>query len=74
MSEPAFEFHCTILRDGSVVNDNVCHGATFAEAYRHLLAVRDEVDRQIRDRRACPFNPRYGDGGAALGHDAEVFG
>ena len=70
---PIFEFHCTILSDGSVVNDNVCHGSTFAEAYTALMAVRDEIDRQIADRRRCPFNPKYGNDGATLGPDG-VFG
>jgi hypothetical protein len=68
---PIFEIHCIILRDGSVVNNTACHGSTFAEAYAGLMAVRDEVDRQIADRRSCPFNPKYGDGGASLGDDWE---
>ena len=71
MTDVLFEFHCIILRDGSVVNDNLCHGNSFAEVYAAMRAVRDEVDRQIAERRSCPFNPRYGDDGASLGDDWE---
>jgi hypothetical protein len=72
--EPLVEYHITIARNGDVTNDTLCHGNSFAEVYRGMHLVRDEVDRIIRDRRACPFNPKTGDGGADLGSDGEYSG
>jgi hypothetical protein len=63
------EFHITVMRNGDVVNDTVCGGSSFADVYRGMHLIRDEVDRIIRDRRLCPFNPKTGDDGASLGPD-----
>ena len=30
---------------------------TWAEAYKGMVALRDELNRQIADRKMCPFNP-----------------
>ena len=68
------EYHIRIMRDGSVWNDVQCHGNPFSDVYRGMRLVRDEVDRQIAERRECPFNPRYGDDGASLGPDGEYEG
>lgn len=74
MSEVLVEFHITVARNGDIWNDTVCGGSTFAEVYRGMHLIRDEVDRIIRERRACPFNPKTGDGGAMLGPDGEFSG
>lgn len=61
MSEPLVTFTVRIDRNGDVTNDTQTHGNSFAEVYRGFHAIRDEVDRQINERRNCPFNPRHGE-------------
>lgn len=34
------------------------HGNSFAEVYRGMCMIRDEVQRQINERKKCPFNPK----------------
>lgn len=60
------EYLIKIGRNGDVTNDVVTHGNSFAEVYRGFLLIREEVERQIRERRACPFNPKYGAGEAVF--------
>jgi len=43
--------------DYHVSDSTQTHGNTFAEVYRGMTMIRDEVQRQIDDRRMCPFNP-----------------
>lgn len=44
-------------------NDLQCgDGCSFADVYRGFMLVRDELERQIRERRTCPANPKYGAG------------
>lgn len=59
MSDPDFlvDYHIKIGRDGSVHNDVDTLGNSFADVYRGIVAIRDEVLRQIADRRECPHNP-----------------
>jgi hypothetical protein len=47
----------SIDRDGNIYNDTQTHGSSFAEVYRAFQAIKTEVDRQIAERRNCPFNP-----------------
>lgn len=49
-----------IDREGNVYDDVQTHDNSFADVYRGMCAVRDEVERQIRERRNCPFNPKHG--------------
>jgi hypothetical protein len=49
--------HC-----GNVYNDTQTHGSSFAEVYKAFQAIKAEVDRQISERRNCPFNPKQGAG------------
>jgi hypothetical protein len=53
------EYTIKIARNGDVTNDVVTHGNSFADIYRAFHAVKREVDRQIAERRNCPFNPIY---------------
>lgn len=48
-----------IDEDGNVHNDTQTHGSSFAEVYKAFYAIKTEVDRQIAERRNCPFNPAY---------------
>ena len=33
------------------------NGITWAEAYKGMVMLRDELQRQINERKNCPFNP-----------------
>lgn len=57
MTEFVVEYTIKIARNGDITND-VVPGGTFAEVYKAFHAIRAEVDRQIRERRQCPFNPK----------------
>lgn len=52
----------SVDEDGNIYDDTQTHGNSFSEVYRGFLLLRDEIDRQIADRRKCPFNPKYGSG------------
>lgn len=54
------EYTIKIDRQGNITNDVVTNGNSFAEVYRAFHAVKAEVERQIRERRECPFNPING--------------
>lgn len=56
--DPLLTITFAIGRDGSIHNDTQTHGNSFADVYRAFHAVRNEIDRQIVERRVCPFNPR----------------
>ena len=62
MTEPLVTFTISISRNGDVTNDTQTHGNTFAEVYRGFQLIKTEVERQIAERRNCPFNPKYGKG------------
>lgn len=57
MSDFVVEYTIKIDRDGNIHNDVATNGSTFAEVYRAFHAIKDEVERQIAERRVCPFNP-----------------
>lgn len=59
-TKPVVTFTISIDQQGNVTNDTQTHGSSFAEVYRAFHAIKVEVDRQIAERRACPFNPRHG--------------
>lgn len=48
--------------DFIVSDDTQTHGNTWAEVYRGMVMLRDELDRQLADGRLCPFHPKYGPG------------
>jgi hypothetical protein len=58
VSERLITIEIGIGRDGSVFQDTQTHGNDWADVYRGIHAVRDEIDRLIADRRECPFNPK----------------
>jgi hypothetical protein len=58
--EPIVTFTISIARNGDVHNDTQTHGSSFGEVYRAFHAIKAEVDRQIAERRNCPFNPMHG--------------
>jgi hypothetical protein len=60
--DPLLTITISIDRDGNVYDDTQTHGNSFADVYRGFVAVRGEIDRQIAERRKCPFNPKYGKG------------
>jgi hypothetical protein len=43
--------------DYHVSDSTQTHGNSWADVYRGLTMIRDEVQRQIDSRRDCPFNP-----------------
>lgn len=57
MSKFLVTWTVSIDRDGNVYDDTQVHGNSFADVYRGFVAIRDEANRQIAERRACPFNP-----------------
>lgn len=40
-----------------VHEDTQTHGNTWAEVYRGMVAIRDEINRQIDEKKNCPYNP-----------------
>ena len=60
IADPVVTFTICIDRAGNIHNRTQTHGNTFATAYKAFHQIRDEVDRQIAERRNCPFNPGYG--------------
>jgi hypothetical protein len=58
-SEIILEYTIKIARNGDVTNDTVTHGNSYAVIYRAFHAIKAEVDRQIAERRECPFNPIF---------------
>lgn len=59
-TDPIITYTISIARNGDVTNDTQCYNSTFAETYRAFYAIRDEVNRQIDERRNCPYNPKQG--------------
>lgn len=55
--KPIVTYTISIDREGNVYNDTQTHGSSFAEVYRAFHDIKREVDRQIADRRNCPYNP-----------------
>lgn len=58
-SEIVLEYSIKIAKNGDVTNDVVTHGNSFAVIYRAFHDIKREVDRQIAERRNCPFNPIF---------------
>lgn len=73
MNDILVEWNVKILRNGDVINDTLTYDNSFADVYRGLVAVKNEIERQIRERGNCPYNPKYGNNGTDLGEDAEIF-
>lgn len=59
MSDFVVTYTISIDREGNVHNDTQTHGSSFAAVYRAFQSIKVEVDRQIAERRNCPFNPKY---------------
>lgn len=60
MTQPIITYTIEVDADGNITNDTQCHGSSFAQVYRAFHVIRQEVDRQIVQRRECPFNPMHG--------------
>ncbi len=58
--DPLLTITISIDRNGDVFDDTQTHDNSFADVYRGFIAVRNEINRQISERRVCPFNPKYG--------------
>lgn len=50
-------FTISIDIDGNIYNDTQPYDSSFAEVYSAFYKIKEEVQRQIDERRACPFNP-----------------
>lgn len=57
---PVVTFNVEVDREGNIANDTQTHGNSFAEVYAAFPLILAEVQRQIDERRNCPFNPAYG--------------
>lgn len=57
MSKFVVTYTISIDQEGNVYNDTQTHESSFAEVYRAFQQIKVEVDRQIAERRNCPFNP-----------------
>lgn len=45
--------------DNFYVSDSTqTHGNSWAEVYRGMIMLRDELQRQIDSAKLCPFNPK----------------
>lgn len=56
--DPVLTVTMTVCRNGDIHEDTQTHGNTFADVYKGFVGIRDEIDRQINERRNCPFNPK----------------
>lgn len=57
IDDPVLTITFIVGRDGDIFNDTQTHGNTFAQVYRAMHVVKDEIARQIAQRRECPYNP-----------------
>jgi len=57
---PLVTLSITIDHNGDVFDDTQTYGNSYADVYHGIVAVKAEVERQINERRNCPFNPKYG--------------
>lgn len=60
MSDRLLTITLGIDRDGTIHSRTQTHESTFGEAYRSLIKLREELDRQIASRKLCPANPKFG--------------
>lgn len=60
MSDQLLTIEMSIDRDGHIHSRTQTHESTFAEAYRSLIKLREELDRQIAQKKKCPANPKFG--------------
>ena len=44
--------------DYHVHDSTQTHGNSWADVYRGMVMLRDELNRQLDSRRDCPFNPK----------------
>lgn len=49
----------SIDESGNIYNDVQPYNSSFAQVYTAFCTIKEEVDRQIAERRVCPFNPKY---------------
>ncbi len=59
MSNLIVTFTVSVDEAGNIWNDTQTHGRSFAEVYQAFHAIKREVDRQIAERRNCPYNPMH---------------
>lgn len=43
--------------DFHVCDETETHGNDWSDVYRGMVMLRDELNRQIAERKLCPFNP-----------------
>lgn len=43
--------------DYHVHDDTQTHGNDWADVYKGIVMLRDELNRQLTDKKLCPFNP-----------------
>jgi len=60
VKSPVVTFLICVDEEGNIHNDIQTHGNSFAQVYRAFHAIKAEVERQIKERRNCPFNPLHG--------------
>jgi hypothetical protein len=61
MNRRVVTFTVGVDLEGNIWNDTQTHGSTFAEVYSAFHKIKAEVQRQIDERRNCPFNPKNGE-------------
>lgn len=44
--------------DNHLQDSTETHGNTWPEVYKGMLMIRDEIDRQIKSAKLCPYNPK----------------
>lgn len=50
--------------DFHVFDDTQTHESSWADVYKGMVMLRDELNRQLAEGRKCPYNPKYGNQGA----------
>lgn len=41
-----------------MIDSTETHGNSWADVYRGMIMIKEEVERQIADGKKCPFNPK----------------
>ncbi len=55
--DPILTVTIAIDRNGNVYEDTQTHGSKWADVYRAFHAIKAEIERQIAERKNCPFIP-----------------
>lgn len=57
IADPVLTITFRVNRNGDIANDTLTHDKSFGEMYRAFHHVKKELERQIAERRNCPYNP-----------------